>query len=212
MFRLAVFAFLVSAQVLSAEEMTQVPATEPKLVSILPVGGQQGTTFEAEITGKQLQGAYAVWFEDEQLTATIEQIIQVEKKKESNGNDDEYEQKGDQPDYRARLTIRIPPEAAPGLHPFRLVTKRGVSNALFLQVVAESVVAETVVAERADLAQPLTIPVVVNGRLAEKGEEDFYSLQVSQGEELLFEQRLILGMHSQPLGTWQTEIQRRDAD
>jgi len=185
---------LCSAKAFVAEKAIQAPTSEPKLVSIFPVGGQRGTTFEAEVTGKQLQGAYAIWFEDEELAATIEQIEDLKKKQESETKVDDYGQQENQPDYRAHVKFRIPPEAALGLHPFRLVTERGVSNALFLQVVSEPIVAETESShQRANLAQPLTVPVVVNGQLTEKGEQDFYALQVSQGEELVFEVRSDLG-------------------
>src|SRR5262245_39868538 len=34
----------------------------PKLVSVSPLGGQQGTVVDVELRGSELNGAFAVWF------------------------------------------------------------------------------------------------------------------------------------------------------
>lgn len=192
---LIVLVVLCSALAVSAEDTSKESTVEPKLVSIFPLGGQQGTTFEIDVTGKQLQGAYAVWFEDDELVASIQQVEEVENKKNDKKSPDDYKQEVDQQDYRARMTVHLPQQASLGLHLFRLVTPRGVSNALALQVVSEPVIAETGEShQRAVEAQPLSVPIVVNGQLTGKGEQDFYSLEVSQGEELIFAVRSDLGV------------------
>ena len=55
-----------------------IPATsqgsEPQALSIAPLGGQLGARLEARLRGQSLQGAYAVRFDREGVTATIERV------------------------------------------------------------------------------------------------------------------------------------------
>ncbi len=44
---------------------------EPALISVFPFGGQQGAEFQATIRGRSLDRVSAVWFDCEQLSATI---------------------------------------------------------------------------------------------------------------------------------------------
>src|SRR5258705_13738229 len=44
---------------------------EPALISVFPFGGQQGAEFRATIRGRSLDRVSAVWFDCEQLSATI---------------------------------------------------------------------------------------------------------------------------------------------
>jgi len=90
--------------------------------------------------------------------------------------------------YRAALVIEVARDAAIGLHAFRLVTPRGASNALTLQVVSEPVVGETTSSHNTPgEAQALEFPTVVNGKISQVGELDFYSFEVAEGQELLFQ-------------------------
>ena len=43
----------------------------PRVTSVFPLGGQQGTRVEAEVRGLALDGAYAAWFDDAGLRADI---------------------------------------------------------------------------------------------------------------------------------------------
>src|SRR5260370_7098962 len=44
---------------------------EPALISVFPFGGQQGAEFETTIRGRSLDGVSAVWFDCEQLSASV---------------------------------------------------------------------------------------------------------------------------------------------
>ena len=186
-----------------AQKTEKKEVVELKLLSHFPMGGQQGTTFKVEVTGKGLQGAYAVWFEGQELTASILELKQIQKQYEKDsGKSDAYQTKAVKPDHRAVLEVQVPEAASVGLHLFRLVTPRGLSNALALQVITEAVVHESTNPHQiAGEAQSLDFPIVVNGRLSEKGERDFYSFVVSRGEELCFSVRSDLG----PRKTYQAD-------
>src|SRR5436190_8989402 len=44
---------------------------EPSLISVFPFGGQQGAEFQTTIRGRSLDRVSSVWFDCEQLSATI---------------------------------------------------------------------------------------------------------------------------------------------
>ncbi len=164
---------------------------DPQLVAASPLGGQRGSKFEVSLQGRDLDGVYAVWFECDDLEASIEKVERSELPADDGGSKkDRYGKvtNENQREHRVLLRVSASPKAVLGLHGFRLVTPHGVSNALPLQIVPEAVTEETESAHQlASSAQPLSFPVVVNGSIDEKGEVDFYSFEVSKGQELTFQ-------------------------
>ena len=67
-------------QILAAMALL-IPATsdgsEPQALSIAPLGGQRGARLEATLRGQSLQGAYAVRFDREGVTATVEGVEEL---------------------------------------------------------------------------------------------------------------------------------------
>ena len=177
--------------------------TEPKLLSHFPLGGQQGTTFDLEVSGAALQGTHAVWFEGGEISASILGLEKLQAASEAKDKEPEdYLGKAVKADHRAVLRVRVPKTASLGLHLFRLVTPRGLSNALGLQVVSDPIISETARPHQtAEDSQYLSVPSVVNGKLSEKGQRDFYAFRVSEGEELHFAVRSDLG----PSRTYQAQ-------
>ncbi|MYC81235.1 MAG: hypothetical protein F4X19_03955 [Acidobacteria bacterium] len=194
-------AALCLAAPLSAQSTEAV--TEPKLLSHFPLGGQQGTTFDLKVSGAALQGTHAVWFEGGELSASILKLEKLQAASEEKDKEPEdYLGKEVKADHRAVLRVRVPKTASLGLHLFRMVTPRGLSNALGLQVVSDPIISETARPHQtAEDSQYLSVPAVVNGRLSEKGQRDFYAFRVSRGEELLFAVRSDLG----PSRTYQAQ-------
>ena len=170
----------------SATFSAAAPSTvEPELISVFPLGGQRGATFEVEVRGRALEGAYGVSFECDDLSASVRQVerVQLPSLKEKSGG---YATANTDLDSRAVLEVDAS-EAALGLHGFRLVTPRGVSSVLALQVVAEPTVFESDSGnDGTGGAQALRVGVVVNGKIEKNGDLDFYSFQASEGQELLF--------------------------
>ncbi len=164
---------------------------DPELVAASPLGGQRGSDFEVSLQGRDLDGVYAAWFECDDIEASIEKVEISEPPAEEGGSkEDQYGKvaKENQREYRVLLRVSASPKAVLGLHGFRLVTPHGITNALPLQVVAEAVTEETVSPHQvASSAQSLSLPAVVNGSIDSKGELDFYSFEVSKGQELTFQ-------------------------
>ena len=168
------------------------PATDPEVTSLFPLAGSPGTTVEVEIWGKRLDGAYAVWFANAGLKADVQKLeeVDLEEKKEDAGAEESEETKGKEPErgHRIFLQFRIDPEARIGAHSLRVVSRRGVSNALTFWVHDDPVVSEIEgLHDEPDQAQRVSVPVVINGRISKSGQLDGYEFEAVQGQELVFE-------------------------
>ena len=174
-----------------AQEGQEKSNLDPELVAASPLGGQRGSDFEVSLQGRDLDGVYAVWFECDDLEASIEKVeISEPPVDDRTPKGDRYGKvaKENQREHRVLLRVSASPKAVLGLHGFRLVTPHGASNALSLQIVADAVTEEMVGSHRvASSAQSLSFPAVVNGSIDAKGEVDFYSFEVSEGQELIFQ-------------------------
>src|SRR5262249_36107040 len=87
------------------------------------------------------------------------------------------------------LAVKVTPEAKPGVHYLRVLTPRGVSNALPIRVHSEPALLEDAAShELPEAAQKIpAIPIVIHGKLQGVGEVDYYSFEVQQGETLRFD-------------------------
>jgi hypothetical protein len=148
---------------------------EPNISSIYPMAGQRGKTLEAVLRGASLADARALMFEGNGVEA---RVLFVNPEQPAAGE----ETAKDHPGQLLKVQFTIQGDAAIGPHDFRVVTLRGVSNKLALQVTAEPVLNET------EAALPLKrFPIVINGRIAHPGDTNSYSIEVTGGETLTFE-------------------------
>ncbi len=161
------------------------PPTEPTLLSVHPLGARAGSTLEVEVQGYLLEGARSAWFEQGRLQGRIRGVRAVPA--EGNG-DPEAAGEDKSVLLSVRVKLEIPPDALVGVHRFRLVSERGVSNALVFRVNSDAVLEETGRPHQTpSTAQPVAVPAVVNGRVASDGEEDFYAFEITESRELRFE-------------------------
>ncbi len=158
---------------------------DPRAISIHPFAGQRGTTFTATVRGSGLIGASAVSTGKAPFAIAVERI-DVEPPVESSGSN--AGSKKGRIDL-VKLRVQVPQDAKPGRYPIRLITRNGVSNALPLQIVDVEVLAEPEGAhETQESAVAINkLPAVYAGRLARRGETDYYSFHAEAGETLTFE-------------------------
>ena len=92
------------------------------------------------------------------------------------------------------MRVEAAADSKPGRYPFRLVTANGVSNALTLYVAELPVQVEPAGShELPESAVPVaTVPVIYSGRLAARGEADYYTFEAKAGQTLTLE--LISGL------------------
>jgi hypothetical protein len=151
----------------------QVPAVGQS--SVYPLGGQRGTDFEVVIP--QIGSADAVWLDSDQLSATVER---------------EPDGKGMN---QTRMRVRCSPDAQLGYHLFRLTQFNGGTRPLPLLIHDEpSIVEAETPHQKPQEAQRISWPCALYGRIGAKGELDYFSFEVSAGDELLFELNTASGL------------------
>jgi len=157
------------------------PRVEPRAVSVHPFVAQPGTMFTAVVRGNGLRGATSIFLQDAPLAIAIEGT-EAEPPAESGG-------RSRTPFDRVRLRVEVARDARPGRYPFRIVTPQGISNSVVLDVSEHPVVAEPDGShEDPETAIAVaSIPVVFAGRIARRGETDYYALEAKAGETMTFE-------------------------
>ena len=181
--------------------------TPPTLRYMFPLGTTKGATLRAEMLGDALKGAYAVWCETEGVHGRVEKV-------EANSDTALGPLKGPgdagekPPAERVSIVLEIGRSASPGLHDLRLVTPRGLSTPLQFRVDADPALLETEKphADPAD-AQRITLPAILNGHIGKPGEVDYYVLQATRGQKLVFESLSAEGIRPElklyrPGGSW----------
>lgn len=175
---LAITMLLLALVARVSSETPKVPV-EPRLLSVYPLGDLPGSTFDACLRGFTLREAQAIWFESDSIRARID----------GTHPDPESDPHASTPTDVANIHVTIATTAKPGIYPFRVVTKQGVSNAISMRVTDARTVREpealTGIPEQAPRLSDF--PLVVNGRIAKKGQVDYYSIDARPGEELSFQ-------------------------
>lgn len=165
-----VFVLLVLLSLFSrlvAEDETGSPA-EPEIQWIFPSGGAPGTTVEAEIQGSRLGSVSSVWCVRAGITARIKS----------------------QKDDRVALELKINRQAGFGPRRLRLITRRGISNALEFCVNRGPVHDESeACGDSPENAREVMLPATINGRIGKVAEVDYYAFQAAAGQKMAFEVR-----------------------
>ncbi len=184
----------------------QTPPRDPEIVSLSPLGGRQGSSFDVQIRGQTLAGAHGVWFDCRELQATIGEISEIVLDEDAK---DEAGEESPRLGQGVKLHVAVDPKTAPGAHRLRLLTPRGMSNPVTLHVSRDRIVTEAGTGHRSpQQAAPLRLPVVINGKLSVTGEADYFSFQARRGQELLFEAHSGSGILDpdltlyEPSGSW----------
>ncbi len=169
----------VAAGVLAASASE--PAREPKAISVHPFGGQPGAKFMATVRGNSLLDATSAFLEEAPIAITIEGA-EAEPRSE-------VSTKEKLPFDLVRVRVEVATTAKPGRYFFRLITPRGVSNALPLLITELPVAAESEGShETPDTAVSIgKLPALVAGRIQRRGEADYYAFDAKAGQTLTFE-------------------------
>lgn len=138
----------------------------PHLEAMLPIGGQAGTEVAVTLWGDMLSNAETLEFDCDDLSFELEA---------ANAG-------------RVEGTIRIAEHTARGPHILRAKTADGYSSALWFTVGQFEPIHEHEPNETPETAQAVPLPSEIYGRMV-KGERDFYSFQVGQGERWMIEVR-----------------------
>jgi hypothetical protein len=156
------------------------PREDPRAISIHPFIGQRGATFSATLRGTGLAGASAASLGNSPFTMAVEGV-----EPEPPGDSSVRKNKVD----LVKLRVDVRPNAKPGRYPFRLIGRHGISNALTLEIVDGPVLAEPAgVHETQETAIAVSaLPAIYSGRLARRGETDYYSFHADAGQSVTFQ-------------------------
>ncbi len=175
---------LFPVEVWAADEDEAKGPSEPKVLSVFPMGGRQDSVVRADVRGNDLGGVYAVWFECSDLEGHLERVEEVQEEvTEGLVERDPQARQADTAGYRARVQIRVGRDSKVGLHVFRLITPLGMSKSLLFQVVSEPVSAEIDSVKH----QEVNTPIVINGKTEANGDLDFYAFKASKGQQFHFQ-------------------------
>ena len=136
--------------------------TEPLVSSLLPRGGQLGSTQDVVITGQPLTGAEEIFFYEEGISAGE---IVVDKGK------------------KLSAKFSISPNAKIGQHELRLRTKSGLSKLFTFWVGPFPNVSEKEPNSAFDEAQPISMNVTVNG-VAQNEDVDYFEINATKGQRI----------------------------
>ena len=148
-----------------------------------PTGAQAGSKVQVVLEGIHLKGSENIIFNSSHVTAIILQGW--------DGPNGRFQT----PLERLRLEIEVHEETPPAIYGFRVKTRHGASNWIPFAVGRFPEAHESDGNNTLTGAQPLTLPVTVNGRIAKGGEEDYFQLEGRQDEEL------VLQLQAHPLGS-----------
>ncbi|MBM3801395.1 MAG: hypothetical protein FJW26_03690 [Acidimicrobiia bacterium] len=159
---------------------------EPRLVSIFPFVAERGSQPDIEVRGNWLDGVSAVWCDEDGMKGQVIAVEAIDDAVKPKVNPLEKPQKPVQL-YRAQIRLQIEKQARPGDYSLRLVSARGISNPIRLQVVDGGLVLEKQVSQAALDSTALKLPAIVCGKIAEPGDVDVYTFHASKGQRFRFE-------------------------
>src|SRR5947208_8406168 len=146
----------------------------PKLASMFPLGGQWGTAVEVEVRGTGLEGTYAVWLGP---GTRLESQAATRYTKGPDGLEAHVEAIPD--GSRASVRLLMAADARIGFHSLSLVSPAGLSGSIPFWVGPGAVIQEGAAPPNTpETAQPVKLPVAVNGRISGGGQLAYYAFEV----------------------------------
>ncbi len=163
--------------------------TPPTVILTTPPGMQRGTTTTLVIEGTDLTGASAIVFSEPGLSGKILSVNAIPKEKwapdskPSTGVKSYFEEPA-----REEATVEVSAEkwTAIGTHAFRFITPHGSSSPGRIDVAAFPETGEREPNNSRQQAQPIVLPVTINGTILKAGDFDEFGFEAKKGQEIVF--------------------------
>jgi len=153
---------LLSILLVAPAAAQQVTLPLPRLLTLMPMGGQQGQAVEVTITGDHLEEVSALLFSTAKITA-----------KAVEGAEN-------------RFLVSIAADAPVGVHDARVVSRLGVSSARAFSVGTLQEVTRTQANNSPETALTLPLDAICNATMTKRA-VDFYSFQAVKGQRVAIE-------------------------
>src|SRR5205814_2725998 len=138
-----------------------------------PSVGRAGSVVHIEVRGNFLENSTSAWFDTGAFQTQLEKVDEIKEQTEQRINF--FDKTVKSIVYRALIVLSIEQTNPPGVYSLRLISPRGVSNAVHFRVTDEPVAVESSGSHQAiDQAQPVTTPVIITGKLGKPGELTYY--------------------------------------
>lgn len=164
----------MKARTLAAALTLAVSASPQDLRLVLPAGATRGTTATFRCYGRDLDDTVSVIWLREGL-----ELLELQEPKRD----------------RVSLKVRVPEDAALGVYPFALQTKRGITRAKFLRVGPLPSVPEAKKHDSRETAQKIALETTVDGRILAE-DVDWFAFDAEQGQPIRIEAEAVrLGLY-----------------
>ena len=156
-------------------------AGSPRLLRMVPPGGQRGSTVDVQLTGRYLEKPEEVLFYEPGIT--VEAIEYLEGQIEINGRKDRVE-----PGTRVQVRLKIADDCAIGPHGLRVRTANGISDYQRFFVSPFPIVDEDEQNQqrndKPEKAKSVAVNSTVHGRMNDSADVDLYQLQFKKGDRI----------------------------
>ncbi len=175
---------LILVGLLNAVGGAKIQPTDPEVIYMFPLGGSPGTEVVIEVLGRNLEDTQNVWVD----TAAIEVRVISQEIGMARLREGKLYKVNEITGQKIKLRVQIHQNAKIGPHALRLISSKGVSNALIFWVVPVKNIIEIQKShDTKEKAQSLTVPVAISGKIDKEGETDYYKFRGLENQELAFE-------------------------
>ena len=149
---------LILVGLLNAVGGAKIQPTDPEVIYMFPLGGSPGTEVVIEVLGRNLEDTQNVWVD----TAAIEVRVISQEIGMARLREGKLYKVNEITGQKIKLRVQIHQNAKIGPHALRLISSKGVSNALIFWVVPVKNIIEIQKShDTKEKAQSLTVPVAI---------------------------------------------------
>ncbi len=148
------------------------------LGKIFPAGGQQGTTFDVEVSGSPFAAVDRLHFSDPGITAQLQPV-------DPPAGQAPADAEKRQPSARFRVTIA--PAVKPSTYDVRAIGSDGVSNPRIFAVGTQPELLEVEPNNHPSQATEVPLGAVVNGRVEPQADVDYFKFKAVAGQRLILD-------------------------
>ena len=168
--------------------VAQGPTTVPPDVTfVAPAGARSGTTVNVTVTGRNLEGARTVFFNDSGISARVTGVRRLPPKKRNSSEFQRAAAVGQAPSYEVTLEVAAHERVPADVYRFRLLTAFGLTRRVAFAVGEWPEAHEGMTTPGASAPSPVDLPATTVGTLEKLGEVDEYSFSARAGQELTFQ-------------------------
>jgi hypothetical protein len=179
-----VLLFLVSILAIEWVRAQQPPAgmAQPRLVTIMPMGGKAGSTVEVVLSGQEINDPQGLLFSHPAIKAELVSAGPAADPKQSPA-------KGKAPPPAATIAVKykvtIPADIPPGIHDVRILNRWGVSNPRAFVVGDQNEMVENEPNSDVPQAQKVEMGTTINGVISAPTDVDYFSFAGKKGQRVV---------------------------